>query len=57
LVSRCSTVFLTDAPEDVREGQARAAFELGELHAVVSQDRVDLVGHGPDHRLQEASSD
>lgn len=51
------TVFLTGTPEDVRERQTRAALELWELHAVVGEDGVDLVGHRPDQRLQEAGGD
>jgi len=36
------TILLGDTTEDVREDQARATLEMGELHAIVSQHDVDL---------------
>lgn len=51
------SVFPTDATEDVREGQPGVTLELGELHAVVGEDGVDLVGHRPNQCFQEASGD
>lgn len=44
------SVFLTCARDDMRAGQPRAAFELGKLHAAITQDSVDILGHGPDQR-------
>ena len=54
-------VFETDAVElvdPVAGGGAGAMLRhVAELHAVVGQNRVDLVGHGLDHGLQEVSGD
>ncbi|EQB30603.1 hypothetical protein M529_19855 [Sphingobium ummariense RL-3] len=52
-----ATVFLADAPKEVREDQAHTTLELSELHAIVGEDGVEFVRHRLDQRLQEACGD
>lgn len=50
-------ILLADTPEDVWERQACAAFELGELDAVIGKHGVDFVRHRFDQGFQKAGSD